>query len=547
MEGRVLWEVLSAPEEIEAVAREFSRPQVARFPHRRVMTLKTREGGRRRVSWSCSAALSRDGSLAYIFCTGMEIRTRAGGMCNLAAGSEGWEGNPLVDAWSPVLEDALLEAAFSLDYHRLLATIPRLLVPALAAWCALDLYDERDGRRRDAVAHRDPALEPQIWELERRYPSTPDVPLDGVRCVSSVNELETSGLIRDPDHRELLEFLGGGAFVSLPLQAGGGLIGALLLCLPDRGRVVRAEEKRWLEAFARRVALAIDAARRHLRMSDRLKVYESRLEVVIQELRTPLSALDLVTRRSSAMADAADALIEVAEELRTIRCALRQVHRFVEDLFEPSDPPEDTLAIRVRPNEAWLLAREAVDLVRPIAAARSVVLELEVEPFGALVVCDRERILQVFSHLLASAIGFTPEGGTIRIGLRRQGGELEFSIQDGGGPGPRSAAPFASRRCLSVDPAPTYGGHLAAHVTQAIIDAHGGRIWRESPEGDGQTVRFTLPARERSGSRAPLGTRRERYRERVPHIESSHAQGAGRNGCVVPLFNETKPLVRSGG
>ena len=59
--------------------------------------------------------------------------------------------------------------AGSLDYETELERVARLVVPALADWCAVDLLAE-DGRlHRLTVVHRDPAKAETALELQRRY------------------------------------------------------------------------------------------------------------------------------------------------------------------------------------------------------------------------------------------------------------------------------------------------------------------------------------------------------------------------------------------
>src|SRR3954465_15958631 len=65
--------------------------------------------------------------------------------------------------------------AATLDYESALEQVARLIVPALADWCAVDLLGDDNALHRLAVVHRDPARAEVAAELKPRYPTlTPE-------------------------------------------------------------------------------------------------------------------------------------------------------------------------------------------------------------------------------------------------------------------------------------------------------------------------------------------------------------------------------------
>ena len=67
------------------------------------------------------------------------------------------------------LAEASAELATHLDHRATLAKVARPAVPALAGWCAVDIFE--DGRLHTlAVAHVDPDKVTLAHELQRRYP-----------------------------------------------------------------------------------------------------------------------------------------------------------------------------------------------------------------------------------------------------------------------------------------------------------------------------------------------------------------------------------------
>jgi two-component system sensor histidine kinase VicK len=160
--------------------------------------------------------------------------------------------------------------ASSLDYETELDRVARLIVPALADWCAVDLL-AADGRlHRLAVVHRDPAKAETALELQRRYavlsPNRAhrawDVLVDGKPWFdAAVDETRFVAEARDAEHLALLRCLGFAAEMVLPLVARGRTLGVITLVLADDRRQYGPSDLALAEELARRAAVAIDNAR----------------------------------------------------------------------------------------------------------------------------------------------------------------------------------------------------------------------------------------------------------------------------------------------
>jgi PAS domain S-box-containing protein len=160
--------------------------------------------------------------------------------------------------------------AGSLDYEIELQRVARLIVPALADWCVVDLLAE-DGRlHRLAVIHRDPAKAETALELQRGYAALSpgqahrawDVLVDGKAWFDpAVTETRFVAKARDAEHLALLRRLGFAAEMVLPLVARGRTLGVITLVLADDSRHYGPGDLALAEELARRAALAIDNAR----------------------------------------------------------------------------------------------------------------------------------------------------------------------------------------------------------------------------------------------------------------------------------------------
>jgi signal transduction histidine kinase len=139
------------------------------------------------------------------------------------------------------------------------------------------------------------------------------------------------------------------------------------------------------------------------------------------------------------------------------------------------------------------VAREQVELLGARGEQHTIQLEA---PSELPTECDRDRLGQVLSNLLTNAITYTP-GGSIRVRLWQQDDQVRLSVSDQGPgvPADQVEAIFeAGRRGgNSESPGHPRGAGLGLHIARGIVEAHGGRIWVDSPRGQGATFNVSLP------------------------------------------------------
>ncbi|MDF3018461.1 MAG: multi-sensor signal transduction histidine kinase [Thermomicrobiales bacterium] len=167
-----------------------------------------------------------------------------------------------------LLDEAGRALASSLDYEQTLQRVAWLAVPALADWCAVDLFD--DGvARRVAVAHADPQQAPLAAALQRYSPSlSSDGPEAQVIRTGSSFFLETAtdelieSAAESAEHLEVLRSIGIVSAIVAPLSAGGAVHGALTLYTTTIShRWFDEDDLALAEQLARRSAVAIQNAR----------------------------------------------------------------------------------------------------------------------------------------------------------------------------------------------------------------------------------------------------------------------------------------------
>jgi len=157
-----------------------------------------------------------------------------------------------------------------LGYEETLERIAGLTVPALTDWCAVDLLHEDGGLERVALAHADPQKLALGRELQRDYPADPEAEegLGGVlrdgrgRLYPEVPDEMLVAAAQDERHLAVLREVGMRSVMIVPMQVGDRAIGALTFVNAESRRAFDEDDLAFAEDVGRRVALAVEHARR---------------------------------------------------------------------------------------------------------------------------------------------------------------------------------------------------------------------------------------------------------------------------------------------
>jgi signal transduction histidine kinase len=134
--------------------------------------------------------------------------------------------------------------------------------------------------------------------------------------------------------------------------------------------------------------------------------------------------------------------------------------------------------------------------------------QLQIAVPEVLVDVDGDYARLAIANVLDNAVKYSPPEDPIRITGIVQEHLVELCITDQGpGIAPEHLAHvFDKYETTEVSPHGTHRGTgLGLYMARLLVEAHGGRIWAESPPGDGTTVCLTLPlaASPKEASTAP--------------------------------------------
>ena len=232
-------------------------------------------------------------------------------------------------------------------------------------------------------------------------------------------------------------------------------------------------------------------------MADKLEKIESmRLQLigdVTHELRTPLTA---IKGYMEALIDGV--LPGTPETYQQVYSEADRLQRLVNDLQELSRVEAGAYQINLESLSPANLIGTVITYLNRQFEEKGILLEEKLDANLPNVFADKDRILQVLTNLIGNALQYTAAGGKVVISATEVKSEILISISDSGiGISPDNLSLIFNRfyRTDKSRARASGGSGIGLTIAQALVKAHHGRIWAESPgEGKGSTFTFSLPA-----------------------------------------------------
>ena len=409
----------------------------------------------------------------------------------------------LAERRASFLAEASRHLAASFDYHTTIAQVARLAVPWVADYCTVDVLENDGSLARLGCAHVDPLKEELLREITHfqagSIPEThPEMrALRGAKCTMleeiTADDLET--MISDPRHRAIVDELGPRSVIAVPLEVEGQVLGVLMLVQTESGRRFGATDMALADELARRASIALEHARLYHAAQEATRARDDLLTVVAHDLRNPLNTIFMSTELLLELESLA-ALPAEARHITIIRRSAETMNDLIQDLLDVKRIEMGQLAIEARPVAVQRVIAESLELLRPVAASRGQQLEQRSPDDLPRGFADPGRIQQVLSNLVGNALKFTPAGGSVYVTADQLENEIRIAVTDSGPGIATDQLPHVFGRFWQGTRSDRRGIGLGLAIAKGIIDAHGGRIWVESPADEGATFYFTLPTAE---------------------------------------------------
>jgi two-component system phosphate regulon sensor histidine kinase PhoR len=226
----------------------------------------------------------------------------------------------------------------------------------------------------------------------------------------------------------------------------------------------------------------------------------------------------------------------IPEDLPKVREIITSIHREVKRLCLLVSDMLDLTKLDIQEKASIYYDRvmvkdileSAVKMVKPLAARKTIGLDLEIEnlPENTTALWEKGRVLQALFNVLDNAVKYTQGGGRIRltanlvqrsvfsvqrkeeINERRTANDeradfIKISIEDTGIGIPKEHLPRIFERFYRVDRDHSRqlgGTGLGLSIVKHIIESHGGTVEVQSTFGKGSTFILTIPKEPKGSS-----------------------------------------------
>jgi signal transduction histidine kinase len=284
---------------------------------------------------------------------------------------------------------------------------------------------------------------------------------------------------------------------TLPLMHAGKLLGCLELVerrhtSDDADRQSRVERGAALLATAIASHSASDPTREHAR-GEAAELGNDLIATLSHDMRTPLASIKGYA--SALLLDDVEWDSETRVDfLQAIEAESDHLDHLITDILDSAAIEAGVLPMEIEPVLLPRLIRRVVERFSHRNERHRFVVKLP--PELSVVEADAQRIEQVLSNLIDNAVKYSPNGGAIVVrGEVRERDVLVQVIDQGIGIAPEDVAKLFERffRAGAVGSRTVAGTGLGLPISDAIVRAHGGRIWAESALGRGATLSFTIP------------------------------------------------------
>jgi signal transduction histidine kinase len=279
------------------------------------------------------------------------------------------------------------------------------------------------------------------------------------------------------------------SYLAVPVVSQSGIvIGGLFFGHPEPA-MFKEEHEVLVEAVANQAAVALDNAKLYEEIRSLNAKKDEFIGFASHELKTPLTTI-------SGYLQLAEQSPEMTGQfLPKINKQVTRLSAIISDLLDISKIQAGKFDLRLTEVSIQSLIKESVEAVKQLSPKHEIKCEFPTE--NTVLLIDNTKMSQVLINVLTNAIKYSPDSYKIVISAVRLGDEAQISVRDWG---TGIAAEhldkiFSQFYRVSKTSDKIQGMGLGLYFCKEILEAHHGKIWAESTEGEGTTIHISLPIR----------------------------------------------------
>ncbi len=210
---------------------------------------------------------------------------------------------------------------------------------------------------------------------------------------------------------------------------------------------------------------------------------------VAHELRNPLASM-LMTNSLIRELVKNDQSSIIEKLLQRNAKNITRLNRMVTELYEATKIASGNFVLEIAMLNFDDIINDAVDTIRTLFPDVSI----EVSGGGGDVTGDSYRLMQVLTNYLGNAIKYSGSNKPIKLHVKTDATSVIVSVNDSGVGIPDKQLPYVFERFFRADKTKDIEGlGMGLFFCKRIIEAHNGKVWVESTEGDGSQFYFAIP------------------------------------------------------
>jgi signal transduction histidine kinase len=278
--------------------------------------------------------------------------------------------------------------------------------------------------------------------------------------------------------------------VEVPLKLerkDGSVLDCMTMPLPDGATMLTFQDISDTENVER----ALRERNEALETADQMKV--DFVHHVSYELRSPLTT---IIGFAHFLADPVTGPLmpKQAEYLGYITASTNALLAIINNILDLATIDAGAMSLNLGSIDIRKTIEAAAEGIQDRLATDRIRLKVDVDPEIGSFVGDERRVVQVLYNLLANAVGFSPQDGTIGLSARRTAHNVIFSVTDSG-PG---IPPDVKDKVFDWFESHSHGSRhrgagLGLSLVRSFVELHGGKVRVDSIVGKGTTVTCDFP------------------------------------------------------